>query len=94
MAEIEKAAAVESKKSATDKKAESKKADKGPGFFAKLGKFFKGCGSELKKITWLNWPNTVKYTVFVLIALVVLAAVIGAFDYLCAWIINTLGGLV
>lgn len=94
MAENESVKATKSEKSASDKKAEKKSADKKPGFFSKLGKFFKGCWSELKKITWLSRPNTVRYTVFVIIAIVVIAAVIGAFDYLCAWVINILGQLV
>ena len=37
--------------------------------------------SEMKKITWYSWKNVVRGTVFVLVAVVAIAAVVGLLDF-------------
>ena len=60
-------------------KAKSQKSDK-PGFFARLGKKFKGLKSEFKKIKWANLKATTKSFVIVLVGLLVFGVVIGLVD--------------
>ncbi len=76
-----------------DAKAEKPKKPKKPNIFKRAGTFLKNCVIELKKVTWLSPQNTVRYSALVIVAIVLIAAVIGAFDYLCAWVINSLGML-
>ena len=80
-------------KSAPEKPTEKKPASKKPNVFSRAGKFLKNCVTELKKVTWLSRQATIRYSALVIVAVVLIAAVIGAFDYLCAWVINTLGML-
>ena len=54
---------------------------KKPGFFARLGNFFKGLKSEFKKITWSNVKTTTKNFGIVLVVLIVFAIVVGLFDW-------------
>ena len=86
--------ALEKKSEKTKKAAEKKSGDKKPNIFVRIGKFLKNCVTELKKVTWLSKANTIRYSTLVLVALVLLAVAIGAFDYLCTWVINLLGSLV
>ena len=37
--------------------------------------------SEMKKITWFSWKNVVRCTVFVLVSVVAIAAVVGLLDF-------------
>ena len=60
-------------------KTNSQKSDK-PGFFARLGKKFKGLKSEFKKIKWANLKTTTKSFVIVLVGLIVFGIVIGLVD--------------
>ena len=80
-------------KSAPEKPVEKKPASKKPNVFARAGKFLKTCVTELKKVTWLSRQSTIRYSTLVIVAIVLIAAVIGAFDYLCALVINSLGML-
>ncbi|MBO5313453.1 MAG: preprotein translocase subunit SecE [Clostridia bacterium] len=57
----------------------SKKSDK-PGFFARIGAWFKGLKSEFKKITWASRKATFKNFGIVLAIVIVSAVVIGAID--------------
>ncbi len=47
-------------------------------------------GNELSKVTWPSWPETKLATVVVIITTVVIALILGAFD----WLWSALSGLV
>lgn len=66
---------------------------KKPGFFAKLGKFFKDLKSEFKKITWSNVKTTTKNFGIVLVVLIIFAVVIGLFDWGLTELLKLLGNL-
>ena len=61
-------------------KAKAKK----PNFFVRMGKrissFTRECISEMKKVTWLSRPETLKSSLVVLVIAVALAVVIGILD--------------
>ena len=77
-------------------KTEAKKAktEKKPGIFAQIGKFFRGCVSEMKKVVWLSAKDTKKSAILVVITVVVVSAFIGILDYAFSWVITALGGLI
>ena len=74
--EAEDAKAKESKaeKSAKDKK------KKKPNFFKRIGRFFRDCFYEMKKVTWLSGKETFKSSLIVIVVTVVLSALIGILD--------------
>ena len=47
----------------------------------KLAEALRAYKSEMKKITWFSWKNVVRCTVFVLVAVVAIAAVVGLLDF-------------
>ena len=47
----------------------------------KLAEALRAYRSEMKKITWFSWKNVVRCTVFVLVAVVAIAAVVGLLDF-------------
>ncbi len=47
----------------------------------KLVEALRAYRSEMKKITWFSWENVVRCTVFVLVAVVAIAAVVGLLDF-------------
>ena len=47
----------------------------------KLAEALRAYRSEMKKITWFSWKNVVRCTVFVLIAVVAIAVVVGLLDF-------------
>ena len=47
----------------------------------KLVEALRSYRSEMKKITWYSWKNVVRGTVFVLIAVVAIAVVVGLLDF-------------
>jgi preprotein translocase subunit SecE len=51
---------------------------KKPGFFAKIGNFFKGLKSEFKKIVWPNFRTVMKNTLIVFL----MCAAVGLFIWL------------
>ena len=63
------------------KEKNSKKKDKKPGFFSKLGSKIKDVFSELKKVSWPTFPKIVKQTGIVLVVVLVFLVVISAFDF-------------
>jgi len=84
---------VAEKKPAPSKKdapAKEKKADKKPGIFKRLFKFFREVKSETKKIVWSSKKQTFNNTVVVIVAMVVIGAVVVGLDYLFSWIIQGL----
>ena len=47
----------------------------------KLAESLRAYKRELKNVTWFSWKNVWRSTVFVIVAIVVVAAVIGLLDY-------------
>ena len=66
---------------------------KKPGFFARIGEFFKGLKSEFKKITWSNVKATTKNFGIVLVVLIIFAVVIGLFDLGLTELLKLLGNI-
>ena len=46
----------------------------------KVGKFFRALKSEMHKIVWFSWKDTRKNSIVVIVAVVIIAAVIGLLD--------------
>ena len=76
MAENEK---LEQTKQAAPKK--DKKSEKKPGFFARIGKWFKEMKSELKKVQWPTKKQTINNTGIVIACCAVVGAFIWVFDF-------------
>ena len=53
-----------------------------PGFFSRIGKWFKDMKSELKKVQWPTRKQTVNNTLIVIACVVVVGVFIWIFDYL------------
>ena len=47
----------------------------------KVGKFFRALKSEMGKIVWFSWNDTRKNSIIVIVAVVIIAAVIGLLDF-------------
>ena len=76
MAENEK---LEQTKQAAPKK--DKKSEKKPGFFTRIGKWFKEMKSELKKVQWPTKKQTTNNTLTVLACVAVIGFFIWIFDF-------------
>ena len=74
-----------------DKKKESKpdKSSK-PGFFSRIGKWFKEMRSELKKVQWPTRKQTVNNTIIVIVCCIVVGICIWLFDLLADSVISAL----
>ena len=48
---------------------------------AKLAEALRAYKRELKNVTWFSWKNVCRSTIFVIVSVVVVAAVIGLLDY-------------
>ncbi|MBQ3493090.1 MAG: preprotein translocase subunit SecE [Clostridia bacterium] len=59
----------------------TKKKDKKPGFFKKLGLKIKDIFSELKRVSWPSFGKVVKQTGVVIVVVLIFLVVITAFDY-------------
>ena len=71
-----------------------KKDDTKPGFFKRIGKWFREMKSELKKVIWPT-PKTLRNTVFISVGMMLASAiVIGAFDKLATMLVQALLRLV
>ncbi len=61
-------------------------------FFAKIGRaisgFFKGIGSELKKVTWVTGKELFRSTVSVLVVCLVIGALIFGIDTLLKYLVD------
>ena len=53
-----------------------------PGFFARIGKWFREMKVELKKVQWPTKKQTINNTVVVIVCCIVVGICIGAFDWL------------
>ena len=84
MAENEKA--VQAKKdNKSDKNAK-------PGFFARVGKWFRDMKSELKKVQWPTRKQTINNTLIVIACVIVVGIFIALFDFIAGEAIGLLIG--
>ena len=91
MAENEK---IEATASEEPKKAEKKPAKKDkPSFIERTKKFWREYKSELKKVAWATRESTLKNTLIVAVAVVVVGACIGVLDFAFSSGIVALGKL-
>lgn len=71
-----------------------KKDDTKPGFFKRIGKWFREMKSELKKVIWPT-SKTLRNNVFISVGMMLASAiVIGAFDKLATMLVQALLRLV
>ena len=89
MAENEKAVQAAKKDKKSDKNAK-------PGFFARVGKWFRDMKSELKKVQWPTRKQTINNTGIVIACVAVVGVFIWLFDFVAntgiEFIISTFGG--
>jgi preprotein translocase SecE subunit len=83
---------AEEKLEKTAQKAEKPKKKK-DGLFKRFGNFIVDCKSELKKVVWLSWPDTVKKSGVVLVMMVATGVAIGVADFVLTKLILLLGNL-
>ncbi len=84
MAENEKAVQAKKEKK-TDKNAK-------PGFFARIGKWFRDMKSELKKVQWPTRKQTINNTVIVIVCVIVVGICIALFDFVAGEAVKLLIG--
>ena len=84
MAENEKAVQAKKEKK-TDKNAK-------PGFFTRMGKWFRDMKSELKKVQWPTKKQTINNTLIVIACVVVVGVFIALFDFVAGEAIGLLIG--
>ena len=90
MSENEKLDGMEPKADNAPKEKKAKTADKKPGFFARLGKWFRELKSELKKVQWPTRKQTVNNTLVVIACVIAVGIFIWIFDALALAVINAL----
>lgn len=59
-------------------------------FFSRIKKFFVNMWHELKKVTWPSKTDVVKYSIVVIVFMVVMGIVIGLIDAGAAWLSQTI----
>jgi preprotein translocase subunit SecE len=69
-----------------------KKDDTKPGFFKRVGKWFREMKSELKKVSWPSKKDVIKATGVVVAISAALGIVVGLFDYLFSTLIGLIVG--
>ena len=69
-----------------------KKSEKKPGFFARIGKWFRDMKSELKKVQWPTRKQTINNTLIVIACVIVVGICIALFDYVAGEAIRLLIG--
>lgn len=62
--------------------AEKNPSKKGPGFVARVSRFFRDLSGEVKKVVWPNKKQVINNTFVVIVVVVTSAIVVGAFDLL------------
>ena len=85
MAENEKAVQAAKKDKKSDKNAN-------PGFFARMGKWFRDMKSELKKVQWPTKKQTLNNTLIVIVCVIVVGLCIALFDFVANEAISLLIG--
>ena len=67
-----------------------KKDDAKPGFFKRVGKWFREMKSELKKVVWPSRKTVIRNTLVVILVVLVIGVLIWVFDWLAAAVIRAL----
>ena len=83
MAENEKAVQADKKDKKSEKNAK-------PGFFARVGKWFRDMKSELKKVQWPTRKQTINNTLIVIACVVIVGIFIALFDFVAGEAIGLL----
>ena len=92
----EEGTAAPEKPAKADKKKDAKpdkKKDAKPGIFARIGKWFKEMKSELKKVQWPSFKQTMNNTGIVILCVIVVGIFIWLFDAVAGALIEFLLGL-
>ena len=78
-------------------KAEKTKADKPkaakekkPGFFQRLGRFFRELKAELKKVAWPSGSDTMKKTGIVILCVIFVGVIVWIFDGIASSVVDAL----
>ena len=71
-----------------------KKDDTKPGFFKRVGKWFREMKSELRKVVWPSGKQLLNNTLIVFGAVVVVGVIVFAFDWLAAQGVALLGDVI
>ena len=78
-----------------EKETKAKKAAKDkPSFGSRIGHFFRGYKSEVKKIVWCPWKQVQKNSLVVLVVVIACAAAICAVDFALSKGVFFLGSLI
>jgi len=60
---------------------------KGDGIFVRMGRFLKEAWVEVRyKATWPSWSELKKFTLVVILAVLIVGVWIGGLDYILTWI--------
>ena len=70
-----------------------KKDDTKPGFFKRIGKWFREMKSELKKVVWPSGKQLLNNTLVVLVSVLIVGIIVCLFDLLAGFGIDLLGKL-
>ena len=73
-----------------EKKEVAKKKAKGPGLFARIGKFFREVFGEVKKVSWPTRAETLKKTGIVIVCVIVVGIIVWIFDGIASSVIDAL----
>ena len=92
MSENEKMEQGQGSASASEKADKAKK-DKKPSIFARIGKWLKDMKSELKKVQWPSFKQTMNNTGIVILCVIVVGIFIWLFDAVAGALIEFLLGL-
>ena len=68
-----------------------KKDDTKPGFFKRVGKWFREMKSELKKVVWPSRKQLINNTLIVLGAVLVVGIIVVCFDWIAGQLVALLG---
>lgn len=97
MSEQEKLNQDGAQEQAKQTKAEKTKADKPkaakekkPGFFKRLGRFFRELKAELKKVAWPSGSDTMKKTGIVIVCVIIVGVIVWIFDGIASSVIDAL----
>lgn len=61
---------------------------KKPGFFARIAKFFREVKSEMKKVVWPTWSQTVNNTVIVIAVIIIVGVFLAIVDTLFGGVVR------
>ena len=71
-------------------KAKAKEKEKKPGFFQRMGRFFRELKAELKKVSWPDRADTIKKTGIVVACVIVVGIIVWIFDGIASALIDAL----